>query len=70
MPKTYTLVPTASGDAGDHLWDILDGTTLVGHLERRQTGYLATNLATGTTIKRYRMIDALKDAFGTDANFL
>ncbi|HET6512280.1 MAG TPA: hypothetical protein VFH43_08815 [Candidatus Kapabacteria bacterium] len=41
----------------------------LGSVSRKQTGYLVTRSADGEVIKRFRLIDALRQAFGDEHTY-
>ncbi len=61
----YKVIPTA-----ERKWNVVGNYGVVlGTLDRLETGYLATRATDGNVIKRYRMIDALREAFGEEHEF-
>ncbi len=60
---TYTITQTEAGNK----WNILRGNEVVGDVERLMTGYMITMHEPPLKVKRYRMIDALQEALGEDA---
>jgi len=55
---------------GENKWVIKNevGET-VGDAQRLATGYLITEIGTDNVVKRFRFIDALKEAFGVENTF-
>jgi N-acyl-L-homoserine lactone synthetase len=61
----YKVIPTA-----ERKWNVVAADeTILGTLDRLETGYLATRTSDGNVIKRYRMIDALREAFGEEHQY-
>ena len=48
-------------------WNIVSEHEMIGTLERLATGYLVRLTQPVTIVKRFRMIDALTEALGNDA---
>jgi hypothetical protein len=56
-------------EAGEK-WQITKEDELVGSVQRLATGYLVTIDKSISKVKRFRMIDALREALGDDAEIV
>ena len=63
---TYSVLPLEPGKK----WKISAGDLEVGTVERLATGYLVTQVNHPTKVKRYRMIDALRESLGEDTEIV
>ena len=59
---------SSSATAEPREWVVTEpgGAEPMATVRRLQTGYLVTMLGTGVKTKRFRQIDALREAFGQD----
>jgi hypothetical protein len=60
----YRIEPAES----EKIWTIVSDKSNIGTVERLSTGYLVTLIDPPKKIKRFRIIDALKEALGDNAD--
>jgi len=62
---TLDVLPT-----DDREWNVLNPSgEILGTIKKLETGYLSERATTRAAIKRFRMIDSLREAFGEEHEF-
>lgn len=54
----------------DREWLVKAGDDTIGEVSRKQTGYLVKKYEGDEVVKRFRLIDALRQSFGSDHTYI